>query len=62
MSVDQISSIGTMDLTHAAKNKANVINSEEIKSILYLGITGGTTGKAVESMRDDLTHTVDTLV
>ena len=62
MSIDQISSMGTMDLTHAAKNKANVINSEEIKSILYLGINGGTTRKAVEGMRDELTHTVDTFV
>ena len=62
MSVDQIFSMPPMDFSHAAKSKANVINAEEIKLILYLGLRGGSTRKAAESLRDEAAHTVDTFV
>ncbi len=40
----------------------NVINENEIKSILYLGITGLQTKEVDDSQGKDIDHTVDTFI
>ncbi len=40
----------------------NVINENEIKSILYLGIRGLQTKEANDSQAQDVDHSVDTFV
>jgi len=62
MGVDNISSIQTFDFSQAAKYQENVINADEIKSILYLGIRGNPFRKVIENMSADPSHTVDTFV
>ena len=42
--------------------KIQVINENEIKSILYLGISGLWTKKVDDSQGKDIDHTVDTFI
>jgi hypothetical protein len=62
MKIDSVFMGQIADLAQQNSREINVINENEIKSILYLGIRGLQVEEVNESQSKESDHTVDTFV
>jgi hypothetical protein len=62
MTIDGVSLAQLLDSRSHNPYEINVINANEIKNILYLGIRGVTAKKLEALPKTDSEHTVDTFV